>query len=79
MSRCKSCDVILTPVELKRVNDITGDFEDLCGGCSKIVFMDVNDIYQENHEYQLGSLTENPLTLAGYDFHSSLESLHSDY
>jgi hypothetical protein len=74
MSRCKSCDVILGPVELKRTNEITGEPEDLCTPCGQIVFMDVNDIYQEQHEYQFGQFTENPLSLAGYDFYSSLES-----
>lgn len=74
MSRCKSCDVVLNAAELARTNDLTKEPEDLCTVCGQIVFMDVNDIYQEHHEYQFGQLTENMLSLSGYDFYTSLET-----
>lgn len=70
MSRCKSCDVVLTTDELKRYNDLTGEPEDLCTKCSKIVFLDVNDLFMEYREYQLGEITENPLAQTGYEFTS---------
>jgi hypothetical protein len=35
MSRCKACDVILTEVELKRKDRITGLHLDLCNTCLK--------------------------------------------
>lgn len=60
MSRCKSCNVILTPVELKRVNEVSGNPEDLCGWCSRIVYLDLNNIEIEERQYQFGDLTERP-------------------
>jgi len=35
MSRCKACDVILTEVELKRKDRVTGLHLDLCNTCLK--------------------------------------------
>ena len=35
MSRCKACDVILTEIELKRKDRITGLHLDLCNTCLK--------------------------------------------
>jgi hypothetical protein len=60
MSRCKSCNVILSPVELRRVNEITDEPEDLCGWCSRIVFLDLNNIEIEERVYQFGDITERP-------------------
>jgi hypothetical protein len=61
MSRCKSCDVILSSVELRRVNDITGEFEDLCGGCGYIAFLDINDLFMEYRDYQFGEISSGLL------------------
>jgi hypothetical protein len=57
MSRCKSCDNILSKSELSRYTD-TGEPEDLCGGCGYIVFLDVNDLFMEYRDYQFGDVTE---------------------
>jgi len=35
MSRCRACDVILTEVELKRRDRVTGLHLDLCNTCLK--------------------------------------------
>lgn len=70
MSRCKSCDVILDTVELKRTNEYTGLPEDLCSSCSKVVFLDVNDLFMEYRDYQFGEITENALVQVGYKFTS---------
>lgn len=56
MSRCKSCDVILTANELSRTKE-DGTPEDLCGGCGYLVFLDVEDLYT-THDYAFAELTE---------------------
>ena len=67
MSRCKSCDVILTQVELGRVNEITGEPEDLCGSCGYITFLDVNDLFMEYRDYQFGEYTEGAESFLGME------------
>lgn len=57
MSRCKSCDVILTANELSRSKD-DGSPEDLCGDCGYIVFLDVEDLFVD-HTYAHISITDS--------------------
>lgn len=59
MSRCASCDRIMTEVEMLRTNS-NDEFEELCGDCAYIVFLDVEDLF-EFREYAFGDLTESPL------------------
>jgi hypothetical protein len=67
MSRCKSCNVILSPAELKRVNEITNEPEDLCGSCGYIAFLDINDLFMEYRDYQFGEFTEGPESFLGME------------
>lgn len=50
--RCKSCDAILTKVELQLTKD-NGDVEDLCGDCR-------DDVYDDSyyHEFMFENLEE---------------------
>lgn len=57
MSRCISCDNILTRTELSR-RDSNGDFEDLCGNCSYLVFLDVEDLFIDHHTYAHSEISE---------------------
>lgn len=57
MSRCKSCDAILTTNEMSRTKD-DGTPEDLCGGCGYLVFLDVEDMFVA-HEYAQAHITES--------------------
>ena len=61
MSRCKSCDTILTTVELlKRKQD--DSFEDLCRQCRKLVHLDVEDLFVDDWDrYAFADITENYL------------------
>ena len=61
MSRCKSCNVVLSSIELSRFNEITGEPEDLCGSCGYIAFLDVNDLFMEYRDYQFGEITSGLL------------------
>jgi len=65
MSRCKSCNVVLSGTELTKTKD-DGSFEDLCNACNYIVFLDVNDLYIEHHEYQFGDITEGSIGIINY-------------
>lgn len=64
MSRCRACDAVLTQAELSRKSD-NGDFEDLCGDCGYIVFLDVEDLFIEHHSYAHSDITECDFYLLG--------------
>jgi hypothetical protein len=57
MSRCRSCDVVLSNGELLKTKE-DGSPEDLCNICNHIVFLDVNDLFMEYREYQFGDITD---------------------
>jgi len=49
MSRCKSCDVILTESDLRRKAPISGEYMDLCKRCSDVVIADLSEDMDEDH------------------------------
>lgn len=63
MSRCKSCNHVLTSIELSRTKP-DGLPEDLCGECGKIVFLDLEDLL-DYRSYAFGDLTESGLGQIG--------------
>lgn len=57
MSRCKSCDCMMSDTELSRTKE-NGEPEDLCGECGRLVFLDLEDLFVYR-EYQQGHITES--------------------
>ncbi len=65
MSRCRSCDCILTTVEMTRKKP-DDSYEDLCSSCGRLVFLDVEDLFVDDFSrYVLGEFTENYYVHAG--------------
>lgn len=54
MSRCRSCDVVLTEVELKRRDPLDGSYLDLCANCAKVSTQVVDGTFIEPPEYAHG-------------------------
>lgn len=73
MSRCKCCDVILIDRELRRSKS-DGSPEDLCSDCSLVVHLDLEELF-DIRDYAFGQITENNLSLAGYDFNAEISGI----
>lgn len=76
-SRCRCCDIVLFDYELRRSKE-DGSPEDFCGPCLKVVRLDLEDLLQDR-DYAFGSITENVLSLAGYDFNADLQGKTEDF
>lgn len=70
LMRCKGCNQILSGHEMSRVKT-DGSAEDLCSPCNKVVYLDLEDLY-DYKDYAFGEYTENALSQLGYDFDSRL-------
>lgn len=77
MSRCKCCDVILLDRELRRSKQ-DGSPEDLCSDCAIIVHLDLEDMF-DMRDYAFAQITDNVLSLAGYDFYAEVSGSNESW